>query len=460
MGDLGPVCRAWIDELADAGTGMWQLLPIQPLGEAGEAGCPYLSPSAFALEETLISLDDLLADGLLTPAEIPPWEGPAGPVVFHAVRSHRMPPIRLAASRVRDDAALGAWRAANAWIEPWARYRAVVREHGWDWRNWPADPQPDALEVAIEVAAQFLVARQWAGIVAHARGRRVQIWGDMPIFVDLASCDVWERPALWKLDAHCQPVVVSGVPPDLFTPLGQKWGHPLYDVEAHRATGHAWWVARTETALQRFDVVRIDHFRGLAASWEVPARDPDARHGEWKPGLGAPLLEALVARFGRPLPLFAEDLGVITPDVEALRDQFGLPGMAVLQFGFDGNADNLHHPANHRENQVVYAGTHDTNTTVGWAAELDDAAAETAARQLGTDRAGIPEALIEATLASRADTAVVLVQDLLGLGAEARINRPGTWEGNWAFRLAELPSDAAWARWAERVARTGRQTVE
>ncbi len=458
MGDLGPVARAWVDQLAAAQTGIWQVLPIQPMSEAGEPGCPYLSPSAFALEETLTSVDDLVRDGLLRHSETPPFADSPGGVDFRRVAAHRGPLVRLAASRVGTDSAVVAWRAANPWVESWAVFRACARRLGSDWRRWPARAGDSAHrdEVSTEVAAQFLVARQWEQLRTYARSRGVAIWGDLPIFVDLASCDVWERPRLFRLDADRQPVVVSGVPPDLFTPLGQRWGHPLYDNLAHRETGYAWWVGRTATALGRFDAVRIDHFRGFAACWEVPSRDPDARNGSWQPGLGAPLLEAFVQAFGRPLPLFAEDLGVITPDVEALRDEFGLPGMAVVQFGLDGDLGNLHHPANHRENQVVYAATHDCDTTAGWVAALDPAAADNVARLLQTDRHALAGAIVEATVRSRADTAVVLAQDLLGLGSEARINRPGTTEGNWSFRLRALPSDAAWERWSDLVRRSSR----
>jgi 4-alpha-glucanotransferase len=467
IGDLGPVARDWITRLAAASWRVWQVLPLQPTTgfsppaarpdpSAGpvEPGCPYLSPSAFALEPCLLSIDDLVAAGWLAAGEVPAWAGPGGRVDFAQVRAHRAPLFARAAQRAV--AASADWRARTPWVETWGVFRALQRQYGGDWRQWPEaarhrDPaalaavDPDV--VAEEIALQWLVEQQWGLLAAHARAEGVALWGDLPIFVDAEACDVWGAPELWRLGDR----VVSGVPPDAFSPGGQRWGHPLYAVDAHVRTQHAWWRARAAVALARTSTVRIDHFRGLAAWWEVPADAPDARGGRWVPGLGAPLLDAFQQDWGRPLPFIAEDLGVITPDVEALRDDFGLPGMAVLQFAWDGDPTNPHHPDQHRVNQVVYTGTHDSDTTAGWARSLGRRERIAVAARVGCRTDRLREGLIDAALGSRAQVAILPVQDLLGLGSEARFNVPGTTHGNWSWRLERLPTAAQLGRLAPAI---------
>jgi 4-alpha-glucanotransferase len=461
-GDLGPSAREWLDRLAAAGARIWQVLPLQP----ADHGCPYASPSAFALEPLLLSLDDLVADGWLTPGDIPRYPASDARIDHGALWSHRRPLVELAASRAASDSQIAKFLAENPWLDAWSVFRALQQRNGPDWTAWPAPWRDAPLEearaaadpelVAREAALQWLVDVQWRRLRSHAHQLGVKIWGDLPIFVGLGACDVWAERRLWRLKNGRTPTFVSAVPPDLFSPLGQRWGHPLYDVAEHRRTNHRWWVDRARVTLSRNDIVRIDHFRGLESWWQVPASAPDARQGKWVPGLGAPLLNAFRAAFGERLPFVAEDLGVITPEVEALRDAFGLPGMAVLQFAWDDEPDNQHHPRNHRRNQVCYSGTHDTDTAFGWAASLPPTARDETAARMGCRADRIGERLIELCWASIPDTAIIPAQDVLHLGSEARTNVPGTTDGNWSWRLQSFPDGRAMRRLEDGI-RAGRR---
>lgn len=418
----------WLDWLHGAGVGVWQMLP---LGLPLIGLSPYQCASAFAANVALFEPD----------------------------------------AAEPDEADFAAWCARQAhWLDDFARFVVVKSMHGGaPWPDWPAplrDRAPAALAdldraraAALRAArlAQYRAARRWRAIRAAAAARGIALFGDMPIFVAHDSADVWARRDLFRLDATGHPTVVAGVPPDYFSETGQRWGNPHYDWAAMQADGFAWWRRRLAAHFEWFDLVRIDHFRGLAAAWSIPAAEPTAIHGEWQPAPGAALLQAIVDDLG-DLPLVAEDLGIITPDVVALRQRFGLPGMAVLQFAFDAHADNPHKPENVTPNTVYYTGTHDNDTTVGWWAALPEDVRQAALRQLGaTDAAAMPGAMIDTVLASRAALAVLSMQDVLGLGSAARMNTPGTEAGNWAWRFdwADLPPDLA-PRLLEKLQKTDR----
>lgn len=396
--------RSWLDFLAAAGMGVWQMLPLGvPLAGAS----PYQCASAFALN----------------PALFPPREP--------------------------NLAGLAAWRAREAhWVEDYARFVAIKHAHGGAcWADWPAglrrrDPAVLAEfsrhhldEIEAVVREQYACASAWAELRHEAAVRGVALFGDMPIFVAHDSADVWAHPEYFLLDEEGWPTVVTGVPPDYFSATGQRWGNPHYDWTRMRADDFLWWRQRLSAHFQCFDLVRIDHFRGFAAAWSIPADEPTAIHGHWVDAPGAELLEAL-ARECAGLALVAEDLGVITPDVIALRHRFGLPGMSVLQFAFDEYADNPHKPENVVEDTVYYTGTHDNDTLAGWWANLPEHARAGVQARLGCDAAAVLPAMIATVLESRAALAMLTVQDLLGLGSAARMNTPGTVDGNWAWRMA------------------------
>ena len=308
---------------------------------------------------------------------------------------------------------------------------------------------------------QYLFELQWTSLKRYANERGVHLFGDLPFYVDRNSVEVWWEPGLFALDAHGEPLAVAGVPPDYFNADGQLWGNPLYDWQAMQREGFRWWLARMREQLARFDLVRIDHFRALESYWAVPAGAPSARAGQWRPGAGDALLAALRAELGA-MPLVAEDLGIITDEVRALRDRFALPGMVVLQFAFDGSPDNPHLPQQHVPNSVAYTGTHDNDTTVGWYASLAPQSRDVVHAMLGVGATPpVPEFLIDAAYASAATLAVVPMQDLLARDSGARMNTPGTVVGNWRWRFAwaDVPAPLA-AQCRERAARTGRLTPD
>jgi 4-alpha-glucanotransferase len=405
---LGRGGRAFIDWLASAGFTVWQILP---LGPTGQGGSPYWVRSDSAGNATLVD--------------------PEEPAPVHSNEFQAF------------------IEGSRAWLDDYAAYEVLsALNHGTPWWTWPPDYR-DRQSLAMErlrreqTAAlrtikeqQFTFAWQWRRLHEYARSRGVYLFGDVPFYVAPDSAEAWAHRAQFQLDATGRPTAVAGVPPDYFSALGQLWGNPLYDWNAMRADGFKFWRSRIEHQLQRVDLLRIDHFRALAAHWAVPAGAPDARSGSWQPSYGRELLQSLQAEFSA-LPVVAEDLGVITPDVEALRRDFGLAGMRVFQFGFDGKSDNLHLPHMYERISVVYTGTHDNDTTAGWYRSLDD---ETRGRVDYFLRAGpdvMPQAMIHALMASVAQLAVVPMQDVLGLGPEARLNTPGTVVGNWSWRLPE-----------------------
>jgi 4-alpha-glucanotransferase len=424
-GDLGEAAYRFVDFVSDAGLSVWQVLPLVPTHD--EDRSPYNALSTMAGNPGLINRQRRRAQGLTDP-----WSLDDG---------HR--------------SVFESWCAEQAeWLEPYVEFTALRQLHGQaPWQTWePGLRDRDAHRVAEALAPlarrvqelrfeQWVFAVQWAQLRDYAAAKGVLLFGDLPIFVSLDSADVWASPELFQLDEQGRPITVTGCPPDYFAADGQRWNNPHYDWEAMAADGFAWWRRRIARQRELFDLVRIDHFRGFAAAWHVPVEAGTARDGWWVPGPGAAILSALVDVAG-PGTLVAEDLGVITPDVEALRTRFGLPGMKVLQFAFDGNPDNPYLPRHHEEQSVVYTGTHDNDTTVGWWKQLDDQTRDQVRSCLVDPDEAMPWALIRLALDSTARLAVVPAQDLLALGSESRMNTPGTDEGNWAWQAAAGAFDA------------------
>jgi len=452
IGELGEAARRFVDFLEAAGQSLWQILP---LGPTGYGDSPYACFSAFAGNPLLLDLERLVAEGDVDRAELD--GAPAFPddqVDFGAVIAFKAALLERAARRFRERAAgerrdaFDAFCAGNAaWLDDYALFRALKDAHGgaeWNTWEWPlAAREPAALQEQAERLADAIFAQryvqwqfftQWAELKTYANERGIRIIGDIPIFVAYDSADVWAHSDLFHLDAKLRPTVVAGVPPDYFSKTGQLWGNPLYRWKVMEKQGYAWWVARVRQTLGTVDIVRLDHFRGFAACWEVPAGEATAENGRWVRGPGAKLFEALEGALGE-LPLIAEDLGLITPDVHALRKQFRLPGMAVLQFAFADDAANAYLPHNLRPNTVVYTGTHDNETTAGWHHTRGADEKASFHRYLGPVDEPVPWALIRMAYRSVADVAVVPLQDLLGLGNEARMNAPGRFGGNWAWRV-------------------------
>ncbi|HET7294459.1 MAG TPA: 4-alpha-glucanotransferase [Vicinamibacteria bacterium] len=465
IGDLGPQARAFVEFLAGAKQSIWQVLP---LGPTGYGDSPYQCFSAFAGNPLLVSPDDLVERGLLTRADLAQAPAfPEGRVDFEAVQAFKLPLLERALhafeaeadAAARETFAVFCARAAH-WLDDFALFMALKAENGGrPWHRWPhelAVREPKALEAARtrlerRIAGlrfvQYLFFDQWRALHGLCRDSGVRLMGDIPIFVAHDSADVWAHPELFYLAADGQPSFVAGVPPDYFSATGQLWGNPLYRWDVLARAGYSWWIERFRDTLELVDLVRLDHFRGFEAYWEVPGGATTAIAGRWVPGPGAAFFDALQAVLG-PLPIVAENLGVITPEVEALRERYGFPGMAILEFAFgtDSSADSFK-PHNYPRNLVVYTGTHDNDTIAGWwragvgdstrtAKEVEEEQALTRL-YLGTDGTEIHWVFVRAALASVADTAVVPVQDLLGLGSEARMNLPGRSGGNWRWRLEE-----------------------
>ncbi|HMN77465.1 MAG TPA: 4-alpha-glucanotransferase [Burkholderiaceae bacterium] len=462
-GDFGAAAYRFVDWLASAGQSRWQVLP---LGPTGLGNSPYMSPSAFAGNLLLIDLEELAQRGWLDAGELQPDPAfDAQRVDFERVIPWRTSRLVRAARRFAADAK-GAdrdtfdafCRRHAAWLDDYALFMAIADSRpGCSWCDWSADlARRDAAalrearaelagRIAFHAFCQWRFFEQWQRLKAYANDRGIRIVGDLPIFVAHQSAEVWARPDLFEVDERGEPSVVAGVPPDYFSATGQRWGNPLYRWAAHAAEGYAWWIARIRHAFELADIVRIDHFRGFAQYWEIAATEPTAVNGRWRPGPGAALFDAIAQALG-PLPIIAEDLGLITPDVVALRKRFGLPGMLVLQFAFDGTSDNPYLPHNHRADAVVYTGTHDNDTTAGWWQQAAAGSRAQACAYLDTDGAQMPWTLIRAALASVAATAIVPLQDVLGLGAEARMNLPGQPDGNWTWRCEEAQLKAGQAK--------------
>jgi 4-alpha-glucanotransferase len=464
-GDLGAAAHRFASWLAAAGQRLWQVLP---LGPTGYGDSPYQALSSHAGNPLLISLEVLRNEGWLDDADLA--GAPTGEpdlAELHRALDWKRPRLARAArafaagADAERSAELEDFRAREAgWLEDWALFAVLKEAHGGvPWTRWAAPlarRDPAALGAAraryaeaifAEVFTQWAFFRQWDELRARCRALDIQLMGDVPIYVAHDSAEVWTRPELFRLDARGEPASVAGVPPDYFSASGQLWGNPLYDWEAVARDGHRFWIDRIRSALALVDRIRLDHFRGFEAFWEVPASAPTAAGGRWVPGPGAEVFEALEGALGK-LPFVAENLGVITPEVEALRRRFGFPGMAILQFAFglDPQAPTFQ-PHNYARDLVAYTGTHDNDTVMGWwtgGAEGSVRSAEDVAREkafakdyLGTDGREMTWVMIRAVLASVADTAIVPLQDVLGLGAGARMNRPSTLGGNWRWRVRE-----------------------
>ncbi|MDF1596526.1 MAG: 4-alpha-glucanotransferase [Acidimicrobiia bacterium] len=451
IGDLGPAAHDWIEALAETGTGLWQLLP---LGPTGYGDSPYQCFSAFAGNPYLVSPDLLLTDGLLIAAdlaELPDLRNEA--VDYGTVIPFKLGLLDRAFARSSDldlEDDLQRFRERHAgWLTDFGLFMALKDIHdGEPWWTWEADLR-DRKQAALDrtrsrytdlihrhIFRQFLFFRQWEQIREKAARCNVRIIGDLPIFVAEDSADVWSHRHLFALDDEGRPTVIAGVPPDYFSPTGQLWGNPLYRWEVHKETGYAWWLDRLRAVLDLVDVVRLDHFRGFAAYWEVPGGEDTAETGRWVEGPGAGFLEAVAAEFGQP-PIIAEDLGEITPDVIELRDRFELPGMKILQFAFDSGETNDFLPHRYPEHCVVYTGTHDNDTTRGWFESAGDDDKAFALEYLGVDGQNYAWDLIRAAWESRAAWAVTTMQDVLDLGTEARMNFPSVPAGNWRWRMTE-----------------------
>ncbi len=469
VGDLGAAAYEFVDFLVAAGQRYWQILPLMPIGLGNS---PYQSPSSFAGNPLLISPDRLLAMGLLEYGDLydehgaPLHEFPADHVDYPAVISWKAALLERAFSRylAHPDAAIqqacADFRTAHAaWLDDYALFMAL-REHlaGAPLNEWPANIRTRkaaalkqlrcdlANRIEFYAFTQYLFFEQWYALRQYANRQGVQIIGDAPIFVAYDSVDVWANPEIFFLDEDGLPTVVAGVPPDYFSEDGQLWGNPLYRWDCLAKQDFAWWIARLRHTISMVDLLRLDHFRGFEAYWEIQAGAETAREGVWVPAPGAAFLAKLEQELGG-LPLIAEDLGIITPEVRALRDQFDLPGMLILQFAFGDDATNPYLPHNYRANSVVYTGTHDNNTTVGWFYDdLSEEGRERVRSYLGHAAHDIAWDLIRVGYASVADVVIVPLQDVLRLGSEARQNIPGTTGGaNWTWRCrpAALTPDLA-----------------
>jgi 4-alpha-glucanotransferase len=463
IGDLGPEAYAFADFLINSGQSLWQVLP---LGPTGYGDSPYACYSAFAGNTLLISPEQLLEDKLVVQEDLTvEATGSEERVDFEAVHKSKDSILRKAFARFTENAdsslrtAFEEFRRRNlSWLDDYALFRALKDAHaGEAWNEWDAPfvrREPAALASAAEKLSdqieaqkfyQFLFFRQWFALKSYCNERGIKFVGDIPIFVAQDSADVWTNPDQFKLDKNGTPIVVAGVPPDYFSSTGQLWGNPLYNWERMLDDGFKWWIKRVDSTLKVVDIVRVDHFRGFAACWEIPGGDKTAERGRWVEAPGKELFTSIRAALGE-LPIIAEDLGVITPDVVALRDGFGFPGMRILQFAFGGDTTNIDLPHNYVRNVVAYTGTHDNDTTTGWFSSVPGEGSTRTAAQIEQERnfclrylnatgKGIHWDFIRGVWASVANTAVVPLQDLLGLGTEARMNLPNTTEGNWSWRF-------------------------
>ncbi|HEX7620207.1 MAG TPA: 4-alpha-glucanotransferase [Anaerolineales bacterium] len=476
IGDLGPAAYLWVDWLASSGCKLWQVLPLGPTGYGDSpyqcfsafAGNPYLISPELLLRDNFLHSDDILEQefdpGRVDFGNLIPWKmdllerafarfssvltpsASVGPAQFNQGNPETIQPNPLISIKAGFD-----WFCAEnvSWLDDFSLFMAIKEAHGGgSWDGWPEPLRKRnqatlinarktlASSIARFTFYQFLFFRQWNALRDYAHQKGLRIIGDIPIFIANDSADVWSHPDLFFLDSDLKPTVVAGVPPDYFSPTGQLWGNPLYRWEVHKSTGYKWWLEHLRGALNLVDILRIDHFRGFAGYWEIPAENPTAEIGRWVPGPGADFFNAIRSKLGADLPIIAEDLGVITPDVTTLRDQFALPGMKVLQFSFSG-PDNPFLPHSYQQNCVVYTGTHDNDTALGWYKSASENEKEFARRYLGVDGSDFSWDLIRTAWKSTAVFALAPLQDFLALGTEARFNFPSHLGGNWEWRVTD-----------------------
>ena len=453
IGDFGPAAYAFADFLSAARQGVWQVLPLGPLGFGYS---PYSSPSAFAGNPLLISLDRLAERGWIAPSEVEALPVEVEAVDYARVFHTKMPLLFAAARNF----------LASASDHALARYKSFVQENGWwledfvlfdalrarfqleAWNRWPRqlshrDPavlaqtrQEMSAELEVRAALQFFFYEQWQALRCYCAQRSIRLAGDIAIFVNFDSADVWTHPGLFRLTADLEPEVVAGVPPDFFSKEGQRWGNPLYRWDVMREEGYAWWIDRLRWTIRNFDYLRLDHFRGFAQFWEIPASEPNAIRGQWVDGPGEAFFEKIGGTLGG-LPFFAEDLGYITPDVHALRERLQIPGMAVLQFGFGDPGAHVYLPHTFSAEKVVYTGTHDNDTLRGWwNSAVTEQERKHVEAYLGRCDDGVHWAMIRAAVNSPASLSIIPLQDVLGLGSEARMNVPSVNGGNWRWRFS------------------------
>lgn len=454
IGDLGHSAYEFIDFLERSGQKLWQVLP---LGPTGDEHSPYImNYSAFAGNPMMLSLDVLAGEHLLHPDEVMPlYEAPGDRVDFARVIPHKTHYLKLAYSNFKQQNSNGEFEQfceqKAVWLDDFSLFMALLEANGgrsWNvWESAIARRDPAALaaqreqlqdEILYQKFLQFKFFEQWSTLRAYAQEKNIQIVGDVSIYVCHNSAEVWGNPEIFKLDPRTlEPAYIAGVPPDYFSATGQLWGNPVYNWDKLQSTNFAWWIERFKATMQYVDIVRIDHFRGFEAYWQVPAGETTAMNGEWVKAPGVEFFEALAAGLGS-LPVMAEDLGIITPEVEELRDRFQFPGMRILQFAFTGDPDHAYLPHNYVPNSVVYSGTHDNDTAIGWWTSASPKEKQQVAEYLGYDRPEeVPEinwALIRMALSSVSDLAIVPLQDLLGLGSEGRMNDPSVNAGQWRWR--------------------------
>lgn len=450
IGDLGPAAYEFIDFLAHGKQGLWQVLPLNP---PANGNSPYSSTSAFAGNPQLISLERLAERGWLDASALSGVTREVGPIDYDRVNREKFPLLHLAAANFLNQHSADARQAFDSfcienewWLEDFVAFDLLRERHGRDWSKWPSqfarrDPaalhefrQSASPELSMRRVLQFFFWEQWHAIRDYCAQKSIKVVGDIAIFVDYDSADVWAHRDLFRLrEDNLQPEVVSGVPPDYFSATGQRWGNPLYDWDKSRASGYRWWVQRLRWATETCDFIRLDHFRGFAQFWEIPASEPNAIHGRWVDGPGDELFNKIKEALGG-LPFFAEDLGFITPDVVALRDRHDIPGMAVLQFAFGDVGAHAYLPHRVPQNRVIYSGTHDNDTSLGWWRTLGEAERRAVQALIGDCNDGPNWGLIRLAQSSPAAFSIVPLQDVLGLGSEARLNTPSTHSGNYHWR--------------------------
>ena len=450
IGTFSKEAYQFVDFLEEAGQKLWQILP---LGPTGYGDSPYQSFSTFAGNPYYIDLEALIGKGYLTWEECDACDfgGSEAYVDYEKVYNERFALLRKAYDRsnIGSDSTFVAFKEENAfWLDDYALYMAV--KNSFDskgWNEWDTDiklrreaavneyKEKYAADIEFYQFQQYLFVTQWLALKEYANKKGIEIIGDIPIYVAFDSADTWTNPELFQLDDQCTPIAVAGCPPDAFSATGQLWGNPLYRWDYHKETGYAWWLKRIEYCYKLYDVVRIDHFRGFDEYYSIPYGDKTAEFGHWEAGPGYDLFKVMKEKLGDKA-VIAEDLGFLTPTVEELIQKTGYPGMKILQFAFDPREESDYLPHNYVKNSVVYTGTHDNDTTVGWYAELDPEAKEFAKKYLKiTDETDVEWEFIRGALASVSETAIIPMQDYLGLGAEARINVPSTLGTNWKWRL-------------------------